>query len=438
MATYTVQSESLYAVADAIRAKGGTDAQLYFPDGFVSAIQAIDGGGGGGGGGEDPGKGSVHFIDYDGTLIKAMSPDDVSMLTELPDNPTHDGLIADGWNWTLSDIQSYLSNNPTAPLTIGQMYLTDDGTTRIYITIPEGTPPNRMEFPLVLDGSGATIDWGDGDTTYCSVWDRAVYRHTYMSPGDYVITISNGSIYFGGSADASDPTGCIFGARDEEHRFNAARIKKIELGSNISGISEYSFADCLALQAISIPSSICDIGAKAFAGCTALKSLVLPYGVSMIYDGLCKGCTALESVSIGSQVSSMDDAAFASCAVLSRVAIPAMATSITIDAFADCSALTWVSIPPYISTIDMNAFSECGALTCVTIPDGVQSIGSGAFAGCYSISEYHVKSTTPPALDDADALTVGSDCMIYIPMGTRDTYAYASGWSDYLLQLQEE
>lgn len=43
MAEYLVKSEDLTAVADAIRAKGGTNEQLAFPDGFVSAVQAISG-----------------------------------------------------------------------------------------------------------------------------------------------------------------------------------------------------------------------------------------------------------------------------------------------------------------------------------------------------------------------------------------------------------
>lgn len=41
MAEYLAKSEDLTAVADAIRAKGGTDAQLTFPDGFAAAVQAI-------------------------------------------------------------------------------------------------------------------------------------------------------------------------------------------------------------------------------------------------------------------------------------------------------------------------------------------------------------------------------------------------------------
>lgn len=45
MADYIATTEELTAVADAIRAKGGTSEQLVFPDGFVSAISAISGGG---------------------------------------------------------------------------------------------------------------------------------------------------------------------------------------------------------------------------------------------------------------------------------------------------------------------------------------------------------------------------------------------------------
>lgn len=46
MAYRKVDETSLTAVADAIRAKGGTSGQLEFPDGFVSAVEAIQSGGG--------------------------------------------------------------------------------------------------------------------------------------------------------------------------------------------------------------------------------------------------------------------------------------------------------------------------------------------------------------------------------------------------------
>lgn len=46
MAYRKVDEASLTAVANSIRAKGGTTGALAFPDGFVSAVQAIQAGGG--------------------------------------------------------------------------------------------------------------------------------------------------------------------------------------------------------------------------------------------------------------------------------------------------------------------------------------------------------------------------------------------------------
>lgn len=46
MAEYLTDTADLTSVADAIRAKGGTTGQMVYPDGFVSAINAITTGGG--------------------------------------------------------------------------------------------------------------------------------------------------------------------------------------------------------------------------------------------------------------------------------------------------------------------------------------------------------------------------------------------------------
>lgn len=46
MAEYLVQGESITAVADAIREKGGTTAPLSFPAGMAAAVRNIQSGGG--------------------------------------------------------------------------------------------------------------------------------------------------------------------------------------------------------------------------------------------------------------------------------------------------------------------------------------------------------------------------------------------------------
>lgn len=47
MANYVVSDSNLTAIANAIRTKGGTSAQLEFPDDFIAAIGDIPSGGGG-------------------------------------------------------------------------------------------------------------------------------------------------------------------------------------------------------------------------------------------------------------------------------------------------------------------------------------------------------------------------------------------------------
>ena len=44
---YSANQSDLVSVANAIRTKGGTSEALVFPDGFVSAVQAIQAGGSG-------------------------------------------------------------------------------------------------------------------------------------------------------------------------------------------------------------------------------------------------------------------------------------------------------------------------------------------------------------------------------------------------------
>lgn len=92
------------------------------PESRVEALLAdfIESGGGGGGTSAPPK--DVNFIDYDGTIVHSYTAAEFAALTVMPDNPTHEGLTAQGWNWSLSDAQSYVASYGF--LTIGQMHLT--------------------------------------------------------------------------------------------------------------------------------------------------------------------------------------------------------------------------------------------------------------------------------------------------------------------------
>ena len=331
-----VLDAALAATANAIRSKGGTAAQIAFDLnsrlGFKSAIDAIPTGGG-----PTPvpalSKG-VNFIDYDGTVVEAWQTSEVAGKSALPSNPSHSGLTAQGWNWSLANIQSYIANYPDAVVWVGQMYITDDGKTRVYIHLEEG----RLSPYLGLAVNGSVdIDWGDGTEhgtlTGTSTTTVKNTQHTYASGGDYVIVLTvTGTASILGDEYGSQLLRKHDMTQMEVNSVYQNSIQKVEIGNNIL------------------------IGDSTFGGCFSLSSVTIPSGVTFIGDSTFEICYSLSSVTISSGVTSIGAYAFCECFSLSSVTIPSGVTFIGGGAFSNCYGLGFVKFapttPPTVSNID--------------------------------------------------------------------------------------
>lgn len=71
-------------------------------------LSSGEGSGGGSGGSSSEPMRDVNFIDYDGTVVNSYSKEDFLALSAMPENPSHDGLVAQGWNWSFEDAQDYV------------------------------------------------------------------------------------------------------------------------------------------------------------------------------------------------------------------------------------------------------------------------------------------------------------------------------------------
>ena len=284
---YSVNQSDLISVANAIRTKGGTSETLVFPAGFVSAVQAIQAGGGG----TIPAASSkdVNFYDYDGTLIYSYTLVEAQALTALPDGPTHDGLVFDGWNHSLESVKSL-----TREMNIGAMYSTDDGTTRIYIHLEDG----RTSPMLGIRPNGTvTVDWGDGTepdilTGTSLSTDQWTPTHNYVSSGDYVIKLTvDGEAQLYGSSDSNKYAHILrYGSgSDSRNRVYQNSILKVEIGAGIR-IGTYAFQNCYSLSSITIPNGVTSIGSNAFSGCYSLSSITIPNGVTSIESYVFQNC----------------------------------------------------------------------------------------------------------------------------------------------------
>lgn len=160
-------------------------------------IASIPSGGGGGGGDSDK---SVKFKDCDGTVLHSYTADEIASMTELPALPTKSGLTCQEWNWTLPQIKSYVASYGKCE--IGATYTTDDGKTRIKLTIQD---PKYATIPIVFRqtvANGVKVNWGDGsaDQTYSGTSQQTI-SHTYAPseyPATYIITfqVTSGTMSF--------------------------------------------------------------------------------------------------------------------------------------------------------------------------------------------------------------------------------------------------
>ena len=354
----------------------------------------------------------VMFYDYDGTVLYSYTAQQFAALTEMPANPSHTGLTAQGWNWTLETAKQYVATY--GMLDIGQMYVTDDLKSRFYITIAnnENTSERDIPFGIKFKTSvvgGVTIDWGDGSTqiTDGAANTSTIYTHTYAQNGDYTVTLEVTS----GKMDISNQT-MFF---NNNSYYNAARVKKIELGQvylgntntdafnnlynletvtlphpYITNIGRSAFVNCRKLKHVNIPASCTDIGdgsgggSGSFRDNYSLQSVSLPYTMTIIRGRTFENDTQLKRLTIPPQVSIVQGAVCGECHNLESVVIPNTVTSFTGDSqFVNCRSLKSITIPSEVPSLPASAFSGCWSLKSVVMSgNSLTTLGNTVFANC--------------------------------------------------------
>ena len=417
------------SVADAIRAKAGTTDLLAWPDGFKAAVDGIQTGGG-----TTLGvPGDITFYDYDGTIVTSWTLEELATKTALPDYPSHEGLICQGWNWSLADLKT-----TNRKMNVGAMYITDDGKTRIYIRLEEGRTSPMLG---VCPNGTVTVDWGDGTTpdiltgtsTGRVKWTP---KHAYVAPGEYVIKLTvDGTMGFYGNSSSSGGSAILRYSSSNDNRNYAYRnsIEQIELGSSVTSIADNTFYSCYSLSLITIPNSVTSIASSVFQSCNSLASITIPNGVTSIADSAFRSCNSLASITIPNGVTSIADSAFNGCYSLASITIPNSVTSIASSALQSCYSLTSITIPNGVTSIASSAFQGCNSIASITIPNGVKSIADSAFRFCYSVAFYDFSNhTSVPTLASTNVFTnIPSDCQIRVPASLVDAWKTATNWSTY-------
>ncbi len=214
----------------------------------------------------------------------------------------------------------------------------------------------------------------------------------------------------------------------------------------VTGIGAFSFYSCTDITgttnreghetiiSVEIPETVTSIGKNAFMGCLGLTSIYMPNSVTSIGQYVCYECSGLTSVHLpeNENIKTLEPSLFELCTSLESIELPNSITYMDTRVFCNCG-LKSVELPKYIIEIGNYAFAY-NPLTTITFPSSLDYIGSYTFRACsfetvISLSPYVPECNTFAFRENPET------CILYVPAGSEDDYAKATGWSYFTTVL---
>lgn len=385
-----------------------------------------------------PEESDINFWDYDGTLLYAWTLAELATKTALPPIPSHDGLICQGWNWTLQDIK-----DAGRELDIGALYITDDGKTRLYVDVDTETWDDFVLNYWQSTRNATTVDWGDGTTPETKNADSWIeHRHVYASSGSYVITMSVKEGTTMRLGNGSNDRMLI--ANSERDSGRCAMLAKVEIGERMTRVTERAFLSAVRLKSISVPAGVLFDPRKTFEQATSIRAVTVAFSSAIIQTFY--NCTNLRAIATPKgttqrngnnydiaytavrQVNFDMTAAYSAYAV-KRVHIKAVNGQV--ETFYSCASLLEVTIPADATTFVASAFRGDNALRRVTCLGDIASIPAQVFQRCFPLRFVDfTHCTAVPTLANVNAFDqTHAQLEIRVPASLVDTWKAATNWS---------
>lgn len=383
-----------------------------------------------------PKESDINFWDYDGTLLYSWTLAELATKTELPPLPSHDGLVCQGWNWTLADIK-----DAGRELDIGALYITDDGKTRLYVDVDTETWDDFVLNYWQSTRNATTVDWGDGTTPETKNADSWIeHRHTYASSGSYVITMSvkEGTTMQLGAGGASR----FLIANGETDMGRCAMLAKVEIGERMTRVTERAFYAAVRLKSVSVPSGVLFEPWRTFEQAANIRAVTVSFSSEIIQSFY--QCTNLRAIASTKGTTHSPGYVITNTAVrqinfdmsdaynaqaLERVHIKAVNGQV--GDVSGCRSLLKVTIPADATSFVAAAFQGDYALRRVTCLGNIASIPAQVFQRCYPLRVVDLTHCTAvPTLANVNAFDATHPQLeIRVPASLVAEWKAATNWS---------
>lgn len=224
-------------------------------------------------------------------------------------------------------------------------------------------------------------------------------------------------------------------------------LKRLTLPKDITSIEQSAFFGCSGLTSITIPSSVTAIGKWSFYDCSSLTSIELPNSTTTIDESAFQNCTSLASVTLTSNLTSIESYAFIGCSQLKDVrynVLDDLATYIQTDHpeiyYINCDIkyyqnnqeITALKIPAGTTSIGKNVFQKYNGIQSLTFSPALTSISDLQFSCDFTnLKSVYVGWQDPIAAGTFFGDANMSNCTLYVPQGTKNTYSKADVWKNF-------
>lgn len=251
--------------------------------------------------------------------------------TDIRDLYDNDTLAS---TYTYRAVYLISASDSTTTLKAGARYITSDGY--------DSTTELTTDYTHTWDTADDMIDSNGAYTRWIKVYSAdSIGLNVYNFNQTVLWVVYNlGTTILGGST-----------SYDYKYFSNCKALQCVELGSNITVISNNSFYYCSALKKVIIPSTVTTITSEAFYLCYGFENFDIPTGI-----------TAIPSIFIRSYA-------------LDTVIIPDTITTIGNDAFKYCYNIRHIELPNTLTSMGTNVFQRAYACTSVTLENGFNCNG---------------------------------------------------------------
>ena len=216
----------------------------------------------------------------------------------------------------------------------------------------------------------------------------------------------------------------------DEALSNHQTLANIYLPSTVISIGNSAFYYCQQLTTVNGFENVKEINQSAFSGCVKLSDFPFGNAIQKIYWSAFNNCSSLpESLVMPASLTSIEGYAFYDSSVLSfDLSQCTLTNCINDNPFGKCTSLILPEKGDYC--LSCNALKEA-QLTELRLPSAVNGINCENTLPTMLVRLY-VSRTEPVYVDNNALKNIEFDnCTLYVPVGSKDAYEAATGWSAF-------